>query len=102
MSRCKRVGCKEKGRSVYAGCCSLTCQHLFEAGELITTQAILWLQTKSTAQDPFLKNHPLTCGNDSEHGLLYYYDGKLKCHDCEYTQAHIPGMVYKTFIDFID
>jgi hypothetical protein len=34
--------------------------------------------------------HPLTCGNDSRHGvLLPWFDGKkirLVCPDCDYTQ----------------
>ena len=36
--------------------------------------------------------HPLTCGNDSRHGvLLPWFDGKrirLICPDCDYTQSN--------------
>ena len=36
--------------------------------------------------------HPLTCGNDSSHGLLFpWFDGKrirLVCPDCDYTQGN--------------
>ena len=38
--------------------------------------------------------HELTCGTDSGHRSLYgvEQDGKvvLKCHDCDYTQTHMP------------
>ena len=42
--------------------------------------------------------HPLTCGNDSSHGLLTpFVDDdklKLKCPDCEYIQEHIPEVCF--------
>ncbi len=41
-----------------------------------------------------MRGHPLTCGNDSTHQLLFpIVDGgkiKLVCADCNYTQEHIP------------
>lgn len=41
--------------------------------------------------------HPLTCGNDSRHALLYPVEEKgrvvLRCRDCDYRQEWIPGVV---------
>lgn len=38
--------------------------------------------------------HPLTCGNDSSHALLFpFWTGKqvvLKCPDCDFVQTYIP------------
>lgn len=40
------------------------------------------------------RGHPLTCGNDSTHGLLMPmqigYGVKLVCPDCDYTQDWSP------------
>lgn len=40
--------------------------------------------------------HPLTCGNDSDHHLLFpiMIDRKiiLRCLDCDYRQDYIPPM----------
>lgn len=45
--------------------------------------------------------HPLTCGNDSRHGLLYAAEqaGKvvLRCPDCDYVQTYIPEAVMGHF-----
>lgn len=38
--------------------------------------------------------HPLTCGNDSNHTVLFpYFNGEkvvLRCPDCDYVQNHLP------------
>jgi len=45
--------------------------------------------------------HPLTCGNDSNHQVLYpvIRNNKviLKCADCTYTQSWIPDPVLKIY-----
>ena len=47
-------------------------------------------QCNRLGEKPHLAVHPLTCGNDSQHGNLYplFEDGcvKLICPDCDYTQ----------------
>lgn len=41
--------------------------------------------------------HPLTCGNDSRHALLYPVEENgrvvLRCRNCDYRQEWIPGVV---------
>jgi len=49
------------------------------------------------------KFHPLTCGNNSNHALLYgdshEIDLVLKCPDCDYVQTNIPIGVIEDFKD---
>lgn len=47
--------------------------------------------------------HELTCGNDSNHGLLVAeeIDGKvfLTCTDCDFIQEHIPKIVFEADLE---
>ena len=59
-------------------------------------RAIEWWQEEG-------KFHPLTCGIDSNHGLLrgretMYGDMYLECPDCGYVQGFIPSTVYDMYL----
>lgn len=46
--------------------------------------------------------HPITCGNSSNHGLLFAEKSAngpiiLRCPDCRYTQYHIPVSVFQAY-----
>lgn len=49
------------------------------------------------AFDPMGRIHPLTCGNDSNHTILFplVEDGQLVlvCADCDYRQTNVPQAV---------
>lgn len=48
-------------------------------------------------REQMFRMHPLTCGNDSSHALLFplLVEGHivLACPDCDYTQTHIPPVI---------
>lgn len=43
----------------------------------------------------FTMAHPLTCGNDSNHGSLQVTSERLKCLKCDYTQNWVPDCCTK-------
>lgn len=53
-------------------------------------EAVEWYQKQDLL-------HPLTCGKNSTHKLLYITKEKnnliLKCPDCDYTQNYIPESI---------
>lgn len=57
---------------------------------------------KKSQRDP--NNHPLTCGNNSNHQVLepHIEDDKiiLKCPDCEYIQCWIPDCIYNLDLEY--
>lgn len=53
--------------------------------------AILYWQT-----NPYF--HPLTCANDNcNNASLYYDNGILKCHKCDYEQKNIPDVILEVW-----
>lgn len=48
--------------------------------------------------------HPLTCGNNSKHEVLYPVLGNdkviLKCLDCDYIQNWVPECIYNLDVDY--